>query len=271
VQGDATALLSHDAWRWGGLGSSAARVWVVLSDSDAVSAADVAALAGGLGVNWTRRLLHRLALHGLAVRSGNRWRRCSVTLAAARLDTAARHLGTAGKAERQAAQHAAQRDADTQARKRWRERQRLLQGALQDPATGLWVDADTGELVAEPVAPYGAPVAPQVVPAAEQVTGPRVTHVTVDAVRAAVAGHRLTADYTDPALRGRRVELTVAVPPDWAEGLARVQAEWDRALQPVRAFAAHAAHAVDSVNAVLLSPEWQDELARWRDDAERED
>jgi len=222
-------------------------------------------------MNWTRRLLHRLALHGLAVRSGNRWRRCSVQVAAARLDAAARHLGTAGKGERQAALHAAQRDADTQARKRWQQRQRLLQGALQDPATGLWVDAETGERVAEPVAPYGAPVAPQGVPAAEQQTGPRVTQVAVDGVRAAVTGDRLTADYTDPDLQGRRVELTLALPDAWTEGLARVQAEWDRTLQPLRAFAAQAAQAVDSVNAVLLSPEWQAELARWRDDASRED
>lgn len=275
VQADTTALLSHDAWRWGGLGASASRVWVVLSDRDALTPAEVAAAAGGLGVNWTRRLLHRLALHGLAVRSGNRWRRCSVAVAQSRLDTAARHLGTAGKGERQALLHAAQRDADTQARKRWLQRQRALQGALQDPATGLWVDAATGELVDAPGAPQGAPVhapvAPQGVPAAEQVQRPRVTHVTVDGVRAAVSGDRVTADYTDPALQGRRVELTLALPDAWTEGLARVQAELDGTLQPLRVFAVQAAQAVASVNAVLLTPEWQAELARCRDDAEQGD
>ncbi len=165
VQVAAAALLSHDAWRWGGLGGAAGHVWVLLSDVDGLTAAQVAGLRG-VSVTWTRRLLGRLAQHGLAVRRGDTWTRCTLAVAQDRLDVAAQHVGTAGKGDRQRLRHATERAAWSEGRARWvaARSQDLRQpvGVVQDPATGVWVDLETGERVAAPgqvVPPVLDPVA----------------------------------------------------------------------------------------------------------------
>ena len=167
VQPAAAGLLSHDAWRWGGLGGAAGHVWVLLSDVDGLTAEQVAALRGR-SVAWTRRLLGRLSEHGLAVRHADTWTRCTVTVAQRRLDVAARHVGTAGAGEALRVKHAAERVKHAEGRADWlaRRRQslddlRAPAGAVRDPATGTWVDLATGEVVQRPqtvVPPVPEPV-----------------------------------------------------------------------------------------------------------------
>lgn len=150
-----TELLAHDCWRWGGLGGSAGQVWAVLDDRAPLTAEQVAQLRHR-SVTWTRELLRRLARHGLAVRSGDTWTRCTVAEAPRRLDVAAGHVGTAGKGDQQRARHAAEREQHAEQRRLWllslsRARQAQgLAGVTCDPGTGLWVDLATGEVVQPP-------------------------------------------------------------------------------------------------------------------------
>jgi len=174
VQVATAGLLSHDAWRWGGLGGAAGHVWVLLSDVDGLTTEQVAALRGR-SVSWTARLLGRLAQHGLAVRRGDTWTRCTLAVAQDRLDVAAQHVGTAGSGEAVRVKHAAERAAWSEGRTRWlaARSQDLRQpvGVVQDPATGAWVDLATGERVAPPeqvVPPVLDPVAVDGVPLAER-------------------------------------------------------------------------------------------------------
>jgi hypothetical protein len=212
----------------------------VLCERDGLHPADVAVLAGK-GTNWTRRLLHRLALHGLAVRHADVWTRCSVDQAAERLDVAARHLGTAGKAEQQRARHQAEREAHRVKREQWRKRsvserdaERLgLLGPILDPVTGRWVNAATGEIVPTPperVAPVPEPVGDRLWEAAVLVG------VTVDGQPLDLGdGGRFALDYTRPPFRPgpvserAEVRLTLRMPPGWSEReRARLQAEAER-------------------------------------------
>lgn len=169
VQPAAAVLLSHDAWRWRGLGGAAGHVWVLLSDTDPLDVEQVAALRGR-SVTWTTRLLRRLAEHGLAVRTGDTWTRCTLAVAQDRLDVAARHVGTAGKGEAVRAKHAQER-ADwergraawlARSRAAWAQQQAAPTGAVCDPSTGTWVDLETGEVVPGPatdaVPPVPAPI-----------------------------------------------------------------------------------------------------------------
>ena len=151
-----TDLLAHDCWRWGGLGASAGQVWALLDDRVPLDAEQVARLRHR-SPTWTRRLLQRLALHGLAVQTGGRWTRCTVAEAQHRLDVAALHVGTAGKGDRQRLQFAEQRARWAEGRTRWlaaqaelRRQARQAAGAAWDPGTGVWVDLDTGEVVQPP-------------------------------------------------------------------------------------------------------------------------
>lgn len=223
VQPEVSRLHGHDAWRHGGLGASAHAVWQVLCEQDGLPVADVATLAGK-GRNWTGRLLHRLALHGLAVRRGDVWTRCSVEQAAERLDVAAQHVGTAGKAEQQRARHAEQREQQRLLREQWGRRRQAeraaerlgLLGPILDPVTGQWVDADTGEIVPPPperVAPAPEPVGDPLREPAAVLVG-----VTVDGVAQDLGdGDRFTLDYTQPPYRGADVRLTLRMPTGWLE------------------------------------------------------
>lgn len=220
VQVAAASLLSHDAWRWGGLGGAAGHVWVLLSDVDGLTAEQVAALRGR-SVSWTVRLLGRLAQHGLAVRHGDTWVRCTLADAQDRLDVAAQHVGTAGKAEAVREKHAAERAAWSEGRTRWlaAHSQDLRQpvGVVQDPATGAWVDLATGERVAPPaqvVPPVLDPVAVDGVPLAERADdrAVRVTAVTAGGVAQPLPlkGAPVVLDLTDTP-EGATVELQVPV------------------------------------------------------------
>ena len=163
VQVAATSLLSHDAWRWGGLGGAAGHVWVLLSDTDGLTVTQVAGLRG-VSVSWTARLLARLAQHGLAVRRGDTWTRCTLAQAQDRLDVAARHVGTAGKGDAVRAKHEQERAAWSEARTRWvatrSQQDRQPVGAVRDPSTGVWVDLSTGEVVAAPAEVGPPPLEP---------------------------------------------------------------------------------------------------------------
>ena len=246
VQPEVSRLHGHDAWRHGGLGPSAQAVWQVLCEREGLDAADVALLAGKR-TNWTRRLLQRLALHGLAVRHGDVWTRCSVDQAAERLEVAAQHLGTAGKAEQQRARHLAEREAHRVKREQWRKRrlsetaaERLgLLGPILDPVTGRWVDAATGEIVAQPperVVPVPEPVGDVLREPAAVLVG-----VTADGVPVDLGdGGTFTLDYTRPPLAGANVRLTLRLPSGWLEQerarlqrTAEVAAQHARQVQPL--------------------------------------
>ena len=223
VQVAAASLLSHDTWRWRGLGGSAGHVWVLLSDTDGLTAEQVAALRGR-SVSWTARLLGRLAQHGLAVRRGDTWTRCTLAEAQHRLDVAARHVGTAGKGEAVRVKHEQERAAWSEARTRWvATRTRDLHqpvGVVQDPATGAWVDLATGERVAapapvpppvlDPVAVDGVPLAARAEDDTVQVTAVLLGGVPQPLPR---TGQPVVLDLTDPDDRGvpARVELCVPV------------------------------------------------------------
>lgn len=222
VQVAAASLLSHDAWRWRGLGGSAGHVWVLLSDVDGLTAEQVAALRGR-SVTWTARLLGRLAQHGLAVRRGNTWTRCTLAVAQDRLDVAARHVGTAGKGDAVRAQHAEERTTHAEQYARWKATSRTDRhqpvGVVQDPATGAWVDLETGELVTPPeqvAPPVLDPVAVDGVPLAERPDDHRVqvTAVTVAGVSQPLPGKGapVVVDLTRPDSRGAPVRVELRVP-----------------------------------------------------------
>lgn len=243
VQPEVSRVQGHDGWRHGGLGPSALAVWQVLCERDGLHAADVAALTGKQ-VNWTRRLLQRLALHGLAVRHADVWTRCSVEQAAERLAVAAHHLGTAGKGERQRARHQAERDARQRQREQWRHRrvsereaERLgLLGPILDPVTGRWVDAATGEIVPPPP----ERVAPVPEPVGDPLREPAAVLVSVTADGAPVDlgdGDRYALDYTRPPLAGASVRLTLQMPTGWLEQerarLQQVADAYSRQVRPI--------------------------------------
>jgi hypothetical protein len=222
VQVAAASLLSHDAWRWRGLGGAAGHVWVLLSDVDGLTAEQVAALRGR-SVSWTARLLGRLAQHGLAVRRGDVWTRCTLAVAQDRLDVAAQHVGTAGKGEAVRVKHDQERAAHAEGRARWAasRSQDLRQpvGVVQDPATGAWVDLATGERVAPPaqvVPPVLDPVAVDGLVLAERPEDDRavqVTAVTIGGVSQPlpVKGAPVVLDLSGPN-SGKQATVDLRVP-----------------------------------------------------------
>jgi hypothetical protein len=241
VQVGVARLQSHDAWRHGGLGPSALAVWLVLQEHDGLPVADVAALAGRR-VNWTGRLLRRLSLHGLAVRRGDTWTRCTLADAPRRLDVAARHVGTVGRAEAQRQRHQAEREAHSAKHRQWlrrsaaeRQAERIgLLGPIQDLVTGRWVDAATGEMLPTPqpaaVPPIPEPVG-DVLREAAVLVGVTVNGQPVDLGD----GDTFTLDYTRPPFRAGpvsergEVRLTLQMPAGWLEqDRARLQAEAER-------------------------------------------
>jgi hypothetical protein len=227
VQPAAVALLSHDCWRWGGLGGSAGQVWTLLDDRVPLTAEQVAALRGR-SVTWTRELLRRLALHGLAVRTGDTWTRCTVAEAPRRLDVAARHVGTAGRGEAVRVKHAQQRADWSEQRTQWlaaqsqaRDAARAPAGVVWDPGAGVWVDLATGEVVDGLPAQVPPPLPHELVPAAARQDDPApaldgallVTAWTVNGAHQPLpdADRPLVLDCTRPDVRGQdvRVQLTV--------------------------------------------------------------
>ena len=222
VQVAAASLLSHDAWRWRGLGGTAGHVWVLLSDVDGLTAEQVAGLRG-VSVTWTRRLLGRLAQHGLAVRHGDTWVRCTLAVAQDRLDVAAQHVGTAGKGEAVRVKHDQERAAWAEQHARWKAARsqdlRHPVGVVQDPATGAWVDLATGERVAPPaqvVPPVLDPVAVDGVALAERPEDDRtvqVTAVTIGGVSQPlpVKGAPVVLDLSEPN-SGKQATVELRVP-----------------------------------------------------------
>lgn len=104
------ADLGHDAWRHRGLGESGRRAYQLLAHQGehagdgGVSIADVAQTTG-VSVRQTRRILRRLAEHGLARREPDgRW-----TVEQRDGDAVAHAVGTAGTGREQRIRHAAER------------------------------------------------------------------------------------------------------------------------------------------------------------------
>lgn len=107
---------SSDAWRYRGLGKSAAHVWGMLRENPGATVAELAD-ATGKRVSTVRRVIDRMTrivdpesgeVLTLVEADGDGWRAVE-----ADLDAIARAIGTAGTGERQKAQHTADRE-------RWR-------------------------------------------------------------------------------------------------------------------------------------------------------
>lgn len=120
IEPGAVELMTHDAWRHGGLGHGAWAAWALLHPEQGTDAETLAAQLS-LRPRAARELLERLALHRLAVRTAAGWRRCTVTQAHELLQLAAVIEGTDGAGARVLERHQLQRRERAYQHARYRE------------------------------------------------------------------------------------------------------------------------------------------------------